>query len=96
VYSLDLLPSGADTTVKLFIDNEDEATETWSDVFVVDGAGYEGYIAAARTTDASTFGAYWNGYVYDFHVYQAAHDKTTNTSHAATCTGTNCSTLDFG
>jgi hypothetical protein len=60
---------GKDTTVALFLNNASDGTATLTEVFVIDGAAFLGYIAAERTTDATTFGTYWNGYIYDFHVY---------------------------
>jgi hypothetical protein len=93
VFSFEML-ANANTKVELFLDGSSEGTETWTDLFIVDGTNFGAYIGVERTA-AAAYGSHWNGYVYEFVLYQDSDDPTSNTTHAATCTGVKCSTIDF-
>jgi hypothetical protein len=64
---------------------------------LIDAATYPAYLGVERTADTPTFApaTKLTGYIYTLHVYQAAHDHTANTTHAATCSGSTCLTLNF-
>ena len=87
------MDQGKDTLVEVFLNNASDGSSTLSNVFLLDGTSYPGYIATKTTTSASDFGDRWNGYIYEFILYQSKHTNS-NTDHGSTCT-TNCLTIDF-
>jgi hypothetical protein len=93
-----VMTAGTTTTVKLFLDDAQDGTATWSsNVFVIDNASFPAYVGIARTTDASTYDHHWNGYIHDLHVYVNKPHETTDTTHfAASCgVASACWTVDF-
>ena len=92
VYSFEM-SQGKDTLVEVFLNNASDGSTTLTNVFLLDGSSYPGYIASKRTTGVSDFGDRWNGYIYEFVLYQSKH-TISNTAHASTCI-TDCLTIDF-
>ena len=92
IYSF-LMTDGKDTIIDLFVDNTSDGILSAAGKFFIDATTFEGYIAVERTTSASTWGSHWNGYIYEFILYQSEH-TVSNTGHVGTC-ATGCSTLNF-
>ena len=93
VYSLELT-TATNKAVKFFIDNVEEAAGNISGVFHIDHADYKSFIGIERTA-VGTYANQWNGYIYDFHVYQKEHQSSL-TTHASTCgAGSDCRTIAF-
>lgn len=93
VYSF-ILSEGKDTLCSLFLNNAAEVSlHLMAGAFILDNAAYSNYIALRTDTSVSTFKQRWNGYIYDFLVYQYEHADTF-TDHAATC-DTACLAIDF-
>jgi hypothetical protein len=88
------MKEGKRTEVIFFVDNTPEAVQTMANYMLVDEPGFDTFLGAKGSATNTTFSDKLNGYLYDFHVYQAAHTDAT-TTHASTCTGGKCSTLDY-
>ena len=92
VYSF-TMTGGRDTDIDLFLDNTTAVTSTVLDTFIIDNDDAGAYIGLERT-DTSTYAKHWNGYIYDFNMYVAAH-TVSDTTHATTC-DSGCLTIAFG
>jgi hypothetical protein len=88
-FSLELNADLKNSDVQLFIgtnliDTASSSSDDTNDMFFVDNATYHSFIGAQRTA-ASAYDAFFDGFVYEFAVYQAAYSKTTMTEYATTC-----------
>ena len=76
---------GADTEVVIYWNNVLDAPLSCTNFFYIDKTGYKTYIGLNRYDNSpDSFDSLWNGFIYDFHIYQS-HHTTANTNHAATC-----------
>jgi hypothetical protein len=87
------LKSATTTEVVVFLGNAEANTKATETAFYVDDGAYKGFIAAERTA-ASTYAKHFNGFIYDFHVYQKPHTDSV-VAHATTCSGTKCWAVEF-
>jgi hypothetical protein len=65
-----------------------------NEIMLVDEEDFPAFLAIKRAANGSTFSDKLHGFLYDFHIYQAAHLATV-TTHAATCTGGKCATYEW-
>jgi hypothetical protein len=71
VWSFEMI-DGSDTSVELFVNNASDAASIAGGKFLMDGAGYNAYIGIERTS-TTVYDGRWNGYIYDFYLYQLKH-----------------------
>jgi hypothetical protein len=88
VYSFDLTTAST-KTVAFFVNNVADGTQVYTGVFHIDHSDYKSFIGIERTTSATVFGNRWNGFIHDFHIYQAKH-TTANTAHSAAGCSSGC------
>ena len=90
VYSFRMI-DGKSKKIRLWVNNANTDGELdMTGVFQIDHADYKNYIAIRRTDNSpDTFSNRWNGFLYDFHLYQTEYDSTTaihfKTSCASAC-----------
>jgi hypothetical protein len=62
------LLDGDRTEISLFVDNTADGASYKNGYFLTDVSSYKSYLGARRTLDQSTYGDYYNGYIFEFHV----------------------------
>jgi hypothetical protein len=95
VYSVEMV-LGKNSNLAIFVNNIAEGTKTALGIFVRDLTGYEAYVALHRT-GATAYAGYFNGFIYEFHIWQKKYTIATKAYKVAGCssdTGCNptCST----
>jgi hypothetical protein len=59
------------SVVSIYNSNTQLHTETLSDVFLVDVTSTDGGFISTERTAATTYDKKWNGYIYEFVLYQS-------------------------
>jgi hypothetical protein len=101
VFSAALSASTKESTdVTFFIDNVAAGTATIASVFHIDSSAYRNFIAIRRNYDSAAATNYvredwWNGFMYEFHVYQSAHNVSNDAHFLEGCSGTKCWKANF-
>lgn len=72
-----------DTDVYLRVDTNLSTAKTIIEKFIIDLATYPLYLGISRT-DTSVYAGHWNGYIYDFNLYNN-HDITTPHLQTGAC-----------
>ena len=92
VWSFEMI-EGRHTVIDLYLNNAQDAQTQVDNKFLMDGTGFNAYIGASRSA-TTTYADRWNGFVYDFHLYQLKHEISYTTLFAGGCTS-GCYTFNF-